>query len=338
MTNVVAPELDSDVVLDVRNLEVRFRSSGSPVRAVNGASFSVGLGKTLGIVGESGSGKTASVLSCLRLTPKMGGEISAGQVLFGGRDLLQVGDQEIREIRGNRIALVMQDPMASLNPVLTVRRQITEPLRLHKGMKRDEASDRAIELLGVVGIPDPEQCLKSYPHQLSGGMRQRVMIAMALSCEPDVLIADEPTTALDVTIQAQIVSLVRRLQARYGMAIVWISHDMGVIARLADQIAVMYAGYIVEKGPARQIFRESAHPYTIGLLASVPRLDVDRRARLDAIKGLPPDTALPPSGCPFYDRCVFHVDKCRRENPPLAHVRPAQQAACWIDVKTGELR
>jgi oligopeptide transport system ATP-binding protein len=324
-----------EILLDVRGLHVRFRTQGADVWAVNGADFSVARGETLGIVGESGSGKTISALSCLRLVASRGGEIVGGQIEFEGRDLLQLSDTDIRAVRGRRIALIPQDPMASLNPVLTIGRQIAEGLELHKSLGHRAARQRAMEMLTVVGIPDAPRCAASYPHQLSGGMRQRVMIAMALSCEPELLIADEPTTALDVTIQAQIIGLVQRLQAQFGMAVIWISHDLGIMARIADRIIVMYAGQVMEDAPKGLLFRSPSHPYTIGLLASVPRVDARRMRQLDTISGQPPDMSQLAAGCPFYDRCTFRIEKCRLERPPLFRVEPTHRAACWVEVDTG---
>ncbi len=316
-------------LLDVRNLKTEFRTQDGVVHAVNGVSFTLEEGETLGLVGESGCGKSVSMLSVMRLIPIPPGKIADGTVLFLGQDLLKLNAEEMRQIRGNKIAMVFQDPMTSLNPVLTIGQQIMEALELHLGMSKDQARKRAAELLKMVGIPEAESRLDDYPHQFSGGMRQRVMIAMALSCSPQLLIADEPTTALDVTIQAQIVDIVKRLKRELGMAIIWITHDLGVIAGLADRINVMYAGYIVETSNTREIFANPSHPYTLGLLGSIPRLDAARKDKLTPIEGLPPDLIALPQGCPFYDRCRFRTEKCLAENPPLLSVGVRHWSACW---------
>jgi oligopeptide transport system ATP-binding protein len=316
-------------LLEVKDLKTEFHTQDGIVHAVNGVSFAVDEGETLGLVGESGCGKSVSVLSVMRLIPQPPGKISGGQVLFQGRDLLQVDDEEIRSVRGNKIAMVFQDPMTSLNPVLTIGTQIGEALELHLGMTRDQARKRSCELLKMVGIPEAEGRIDDYPHQFSGGMRQRVMIAMALSCSPQLLIADEPTTALDVTIQAQIVDIVKRLKRELGMAIIWITHDLGVIAGLADRINVMYAGFVIETAATKEIFANPSHPYTLGLLGSIPRLDETRKAKLTPIEGLPPDLIQMPSGCPFYDRCRFRTQKCLEENPALLSVGTRHWSACW---------
>ncbi len=316
-------------LLDVKDLRTEFHTQDGIVHAVNGVTFSVDEGETLGLVGESGCGKSVSVLSIMRLIPQPPGKIPSGQVIFQGRDLLQVDDEEIRSVRGNKIAMVFQDPMTSLNPVLTIGTQIGESLELHLGMTKEQARKRSIELLETVGIPEAEGRIEDYPHQFSGGMRQRVMIAMALSCAPQLLIADEPTTALDVTIQAQIIDIVKRLKRELGMAIIWITHDLGVIAGLADRINVMYAGFIIESAGVKEIFANPLHPYTLGLLASIPRLDEVRKAKLTPIEGLPPDLVSLPKGCPFYDRCRFRTDKCLNENPLLETVAVRHHVACW---------
>jgi len=316
-------------LLEVKDLRTEFHTQDGVVHAVNGVSFTVDEGETLGMVGESGCGKSQTVLSVMRLIPVPPGKIAGGQVLFQGRDLLQVDDEEIRSVRGNKIAMVFQDPMTSLNPVLTIGTQIGESLELHLGMTKEQARHRSVELLKMVGISEADTRLEDYPHQFSGGMRQRVMIAMALSCSPQLLIADEPTTALDVTIQAQIVDIVKRLKRELGMAIIWITHDLGIIAGLADRINVMYAGYIIETAPARDIFASPSHPYTLGLLASIPRLDETRKEKLSPIEGLPPDLIQMPTGCPFYDRCGFRSQKCLEENPPLISVGMRHWSACW---------
>jgi oligopeptide transport system ATP-binding protein len=316
-------------LLEVKDLETRFYTQDGVVKAVNGISYELDEGQTLGIVGESGCGKSVSVLSMMRLIPTPPGKITAGQVLFEGRDLLQMDTEEIRHIRGNRIAMIFQDPMTSLNPVLTIGKQVSEALEVHLGMDKNQSRDRSIELLEMVGIPQADQRIKDYPHQFSGGMRQRVMIAMALSCNPQILIADEPTTALDVTIQAQIVELVKRLRDEIGMAVIWITHDLGVVAGLVDRVNVMYAGFIVETGPVREIYAHPRHPYTIGLLGSLPRLDSQMREKLQSIEGLPPDLVSSPPGCPFAPRCDYVTDRCLHENPPLEPVGLDHKAACW---------
>src|SRR5512146_1922559 len=316
-------------LLQVENLHTQFRTHDGWVRAVNGVSFAVEEGETLGLVGESGCGKSVSVLSVMRLIPQPPGKIPSGQVLFQGRDLLKVDDEEIRSVRGNKIAMVFQDPMTSLNPVLTINTQISEALELHLGMTKEQARKRSIELLKMVGIPEAEGRIDDYPHQFSGGMRQRVMIAMALSCSPQLLIADEPTTALDVTIQAQIIDIVKRLKRELGMAVIWITHDLGVIAGLADRINVMYAGFVIETAPVKELFGNPLHPYTLGLSGSIPRLDAARKSKLTPIEGLPPDLIQMPKGCPFYPRCKFRTEKCLAENPPLETVALRHATACW---------
>jgi oligopeptide transport system ATP-binding protein len=302
------------------------------VQAVNGVSFDLDQGETLGIVGESGCGKSVTVMSIMRLIPQPPGKIVGGEVIFDGEALLGMSDDEIRKVRGNRIAMIFQDPMTSLNPVLTIGRQIGEALELHMGMSREEARQRSAELLSLVGIPGAEARLDDYPHQFSGGMRQRAMIAMGLACNPQLLIADEPTTALDVTIQAQIVELVKRLRDEIGMAVIWITHDLGVVAGLADRMIVMYAGNIVEAAPVKAIYGDPRHPYTIGLLGSLPRLDEIREEKLSSIEGLPPDLIALPEGCPFEARCVYAQEKCRLERPQLEPVAPRHRIACWVDV------
>jgi len=316
-------------LLEVRGLETRFYTQEGVVKAVNGIDYSLGEGETLGIVGESGCGKSVSVLSMMRLIPSPPGKITGGEVVFDGRDLLKMDMEEMRHIRGNRIAMVFQDPMTSLNPVLTIGRQVSESLELHMGMDKNQAMKRSVELLEMVGIPQADQRVRDYPHQFSGGMRQRVMIAMALSCNPQVLIADEPTTALDVTIQAQIVELVKRLRDEIGMAVIWITHDLGVVAGLVDRVNVMYAGYIVERGSVKDIYARPRHPYTIGLLGSLPRLDDASHGKLQSIEGLPPDLVSPPPGCPFAPRCDYVTDRCLTENPMLESVGLDHTAACW---------
>ncbi len=323
-------------LLEVKGLTTRFFTQDGVVQAVNSISYTVDEGETVGIVGESGCGKSVGVMSVIRLIPSPPGKITDGEVLFEGRDLLKVSDQEIRDIRGNKIAMIFQDPMTSLNPVLTVGRQITEALELHLGMDKKQALDRAIELLEMVGIPSAAERVGNYPHQFSGGMRQRVMIAMGLSCNPQLLIADEPTTALDVTIQAQIIDLVKRLRDEIGMAIIWITHDLGVVAGLADRVIVMYAGRIVEEAPVKELYGNPRHPYTLGLLGSLPRLDEIRPEKLESIDGLPPDLIDYPKGCPFYVRCHYRIDKCLEAPPPIEPVGIGHYAACFVDVTTAQ--
>ncbi len=323
--------------MEVRNLTTRFNTEEGVVHAVNDISYTLHEGETLGVVGESGCGKTVHALSIMNLIPKPPGEVE-GEVIFRGRDLFKLSKNEQRLVRGAEIAMVFQDPMTSLNPVLTIGRQITEALKLHLGMDNAQARERAAELLSMVGIPSASERLDDYPHQFSGGMRQRVMIAMGLSCNPQLLIADEPTTALDVTIQAQILDLVRRLRDKIGMAMIWISHDLGVVAGLADTVQVMYAGHIVERGSAKDVYRDSRHPYTVGLLGSLPRLD-QKRERLFSIKGSPPDMRFLPEGCPFAARCPWVREQCLAENPTLRPVPDAPEdhkIACWVNIRQEE--
>jgi len=307
-------------LLTVEDLHTEFRTGAGIVRAVDGISYAVEQGETVAIVGESGSGKSVGALSILRLIPDPPGRITRGAVRFLGRDLMQLSDEQMREVRGGDIGMVFQEPMTSLNPVLTIGRQITETLEQHRRADRAAAHRRAVELLGLVGIADPLRRLKQYPHQLSGGMRQRVMIAIALACDPKLIIADEPTTALDVTIQAQILELMNGLTRRLNVALVIITHNLGVVARYAKRVNVMYAGRIVESGPAGAIYHDPRHPYTIALLRSVPRLDRPRRARLDPVDGQPPDLTRLDQGCAFRARCRFAVDACAQTRPPLAPV------------------
>jgi oligopeptide transport system ATP-binding protein len=320
-------------LLEVNGLKTQFFTQDGVVKAVNGISFVVDEGETLGIVGESGCGKSVSVLSVMRLIPQPPGRIVDGSVLFNGENLLDLDDNAIRKVRGNQIAMIFQDPMTSLNPVLTIGRQISEALELHLNMKREDARKRSAELLELVGIPQADARLDDYPHQFSGGMRQRAMIAMGLACDPMLLIADEPTTALDVTIQAQIVDLVKRLRDEMGMAIIWITHDLGVVAGLADRMMVMYAGFVVEEADVKAVYADPRHPYTIGLLGSLPRLDELREDKLTSIEGLPPDLIDLPPGCPFQARCVYAIEKCKTERPVLEPVGPRHRIACWVDVR-----
>jgi oligopeptide transport system ATP-binding protein len=319
-------------LLEVKGLKTRFFTQDGVVQAVNGISYSLSEGATLGIVGESGCGKSVGVLSIMRLIPDPPGKIVGGEVLFEGRDLLKMSADEIRRIRGNKIAMIFQDPMTSLNPVLTIGRQVSESLELHLGMDKQQARQRTVELLELVGIPEAADRVGDYPHQFSGGMRQRVMIAMGLSCNPQIIIADEPTTALDVTIQAQIIELVKRLRDEIGMAVIWITHDLGVVAGIAEKVIVIY---IVESAPVTDLYGDPRHPYTIGLLGSLPRLDAKTHEKLVSIEGLPPDLVALPPGCPFAPRCDYVIDKCREENPPLEPVGPNHIIACWVDVMGG---
>ncbi|WP_433170336.1 ABC transporter ATP-binding protein [Actinoallomurus sp. CA-150999] len=317
-------------VLEINDLHAEFRLDTGTVRAVNGVSLSVDEGQTLAIVGESGSGKTATALSVLRLHPTPPCVYTGGAIIAGGRDLLKLPEREMRRVRGNEIAMIFQDPMTSLNPVKTIGAQIAESLRRHQSLSRGEARERAVAALREVGIPNPEDRAGQYPHQFSGGMRQRAMIAMALACRPRLLIADEPTTALDVTVQAQIMELMADLQDRFGMAILLITHDLGVVAQAADQVLVMYAGRPVESAGVDDLFERSLMPYTRALLASMPRPDVPGGADLDPVPGTPPNLLDPPSGCAFHPRCAFAVPQCTRQTPPLEEKAPGHDAACIL--------
>jgi oligopeptide transport system ATP-binding protein len=319
-------------LLEVRDLQTQFHTQDGVVKAVDGVSFHVNRGETLGIVGESGCGKSVTSLSIMRLIPNPPGKIAGGQILFDGEDLLQISEEQMRHIRGNRIAMIFQDPMTSLNPVLTVGRQITESLELHMKLNKREAQHRAAELLDMVGIPSAGKRLDNYPHQFSGGMRQRVMIAMALSCNPELLIADEPTTALDVTIQAQILELINQLREELQAAVIMITHDLGVVAGMTDRVTVMYAGKVVEEGSTKEIFANPRMPYTIGLLRSIPRLDEEERRKLTPIRGLPPNLIDLPAICPFSPRCDYVQDACLAQTPPLRTVGPDHRAACLFDI------
>jgi oligopeptide/dipeptide ABC transporter ATP-binding protein len=317
-------------LLDVRDLHTQFLTRGGMVRAVDGVSWDVREGETVALVGESGCGKSVSALSIMRLVSEPAGRIAGGQILFKGRDLLAISEEEMRRVRGREIAMIFQEPMTSLNPVLTIGRQLTEGLETHLRMSPAQARARAVELLGMVGVPDPGRRLAQYPHQFSGGMRQRMMIAMALACQPALILADEPTTALDVTIQAQILELMKDLSREFGVAMLMITHNLGVVARYADRVNVMYAGSIVERGTARELYGHPHHPYTLGLLHSVPRLDEPRRARLDPIEGQPPDLTRLPRGCAFAPRCAFRVEPCATERPPLRSLGDGDRvSACW---------
>ena len=322
-------------LLSVEDLHVRFETRRGTVHAVNGISFDIAPGETLGIVGESGCGKSVTSLAVLGLLAR-NGRVAAGKADFDGRDLLRQNDRALRSVRGKEIAMIFQDPMTSLNPVLTIGRQIREALETHFSMGRKEAQRTAAEALDRVGIPSADVRIKDYPHQFSGGMRQRAMIAMALACKPRLLIADEPTTALDVTIQAQILDLLRALVAEENAALILITHDLGVVAGMCERVNVMYAGMFMETGSAEQLFATPRHPYTLGLLQSVPRLDAARRARLQPIEGSPPNMLQPPAACPFQPRCRFEVDLSRREVPKLLEIAPGHQVACFNPVPVDE--
>ena len=317
-------------LLEVRGLRTSFATAAGLVRAVDGVSWDVHPGETVALVGESGCGKSVSALSVMRLIDPPAGRIEDGAILYKGQDLLSLSEQEMRQVRGREIGMVFQEPMTSLNPVVTIGRQLTEGLELHVKMDSAAARTRAIELLGMVGIPDGERRLSQYPHQFSGGMRQRMMIAMALACRPSLILADEPTTALDVTIQAQILELLRDLSRRFGVAMLIITHNLGVVARYADRVNVMYAGRIIERAAAAALYARPRHPYTLGLLRSVPRLDQPTRERLLPIEGQPPDLTRLPPGCAFAPRCAFRVARCDAEAPSLNEVDGAEHlAACW---------
>ncbi|MEW6188100.1 MAG: ABC transporter ATP-binding protein [Thermodesulfobacteriota bacterium] len=320
------------VLLQVKNLQTHFFTREGVVKAVDGISYDIHQGETIGIVGESGCGKSVGALSLLRLIPNPPGRIVGGELIFAGRDLLKLKEEEVRRLRGNEIAMVFQEPMTSLNPVLTIGRQLTEPLELHQNMDRETALGRCLQLLDLVQIPAGKTRVTHYPHQFSGGMRQRVMIAMALACNPKLLIADEPTTAIDVTIQAQLLALMKKLTRDSGTALIVITHNLGIVARYADRVHVMYAGRIVESGTAREIYGGPKHPYTIGLLKSVPRLDRSKKEKLLPIEGAPPDLSDLPPGCAFYPRCFCPVRRCRLEMPPLTAITENHKAACWVNV------
>jgi oligopeptide transport system ATP-binding protein len=322
-------------LLTVRNLQTRFHTPEGTVYAVNGISFDLQEGETLAIVGESGCGKSVSMLSILGLIPQPPGDIYGGTATYAGMDLLRLPDSDLEHIRGKEISMIFQEPMTALNPVLTIGRQITESLLTHTPMSRREAQERAVTLLDWVGIPDAARRLGDYPHEFSGGQRQRVMIAMALACDPVLLIADEPTTALDVTIQAQITELMARLRERLGMAIIWITHDLGVVASMAQRVIVMYAGFIVEEAPVDVLYGDPRHPYTRALLGALPRVDRTRRQRLKSIPGAPPNLLVKPEGCPFGRRCEYVRERCWTANPELTSVASDHRIACWVDVTTG---
>jgi oligopeptide/dipeptide ABC transporter ATP-binding protein len=316
-------------LLEVDNLKTTFLTAAGVVRAVDGVSWDIEAGETVALVGESGCGKSVSALSVMRLVAPPAGRIESGAIRYKGRDLLALSEEEMRHVRGREIAMIFQEPMTSLNPVLTIARQLTEGLEIHMRKSPAEARKRAAELLAMVGIPDPERRLDQYPHHFSGGMRQRMMIAMALACGPSLILADEPTTALDVTIQAQILELMRGLSRQLGVAMLIITHNLGVVARYADRVNVMYAGRIIERASARELYANPRHPYTLGLLRSVPRLDEPLRERLMPIEGQPPDLTRLPAGCAFTPRCAFRVGMCDEHAPDLRDVRPGHAAACW---------
>jgi len=322
-------EADEEPLLSVRDLETYFYTDEGVVHAVDGVSFDVRPGESVGIVGESGSGKSVSQISILKLIPSPPGEIVEGEIWFDGENLLEKSENEIREFRGNRISMIWQDPMSSLNPFLTIETQLTEGLMVHRDVDEEEARELAIEMLEKVGIPGARERIDEHPHQFSGGMRQRVMIAMALLCRPDLLIADEPTTALDVTIQAQILDLIKDLKRDFDTSVVVITHDLGVVAGLADRIVVMYGGRVMEEAPAGDLFEHPAHPYTVGLLKSVPRIDRGREKKLIPIEGNPPDATEQTPGCPFAERCRWEIDKCTEEFPPAVEVGADRRAHCW---------
>ncbi|MGI9049287.1 MAG: ABC transporter ATP-binding protein [Rubrobacteraceae bacterium] len=320
-------------MLEVNNLKTHFKTQDGVVKAVDGVSFSLERGETLGIVGESGSGKSVTALSLMQLNPKPPVEYPEGEILFEGQNLLEVSESRMQKIRGNDIAMIFQDPMTSLNPVFTIGNQIMEAIRIHQQVSKGEAKEQTVKVLRDVGIPRPEERASDYPHQFSGGMRQRAMIAMSLSCNPKVLIADEPTTALDVTIQAQILELMVNLQEEYGTAIIMITHDLGVVAKIADNVLVMYAGRAVEQGPTDPIFYDPLMPYTWSLLRSLPRLDTAGETRLLPIKGQPPSLIFLPEGCNFSPRCPFVKDKCHEVDPVLENKRPGHSAACILSIE-----
>ncbi|MBA7600293.1 Oligopeptide transport ATP-binding protein OppD [subsurface metagenome] len=327
--------VDEEKVLEVKDLRTYFYTEDGEVRAVDGLRYDVKKGESVGLVGESACGKSVSALSIMRLIPYPPGIIVGGEVIFKGQDLLKISEGEMRHIRGNRIAMIFQEPMTSLNPVLTIRRQLSEALELHRGMDKKTAAGEAVKLLQLVGLPDAESRVGDYPHQFSGGMQQRIMIAMALSCNPELLIADEPTTSVDVTVQAQLLELIDNLRAQFGTSVIIITHNLGVVARYADRVNVMYAGRLAETAPTDILYGEPKHPYTIGLLASVPRLDLARKRKLRVIDGLPPNLARVPKGCAFCPRCYFAIDRCREEKPELEEVGEGHYSACF---RSGEVQ
>jgi len=322
----------AEKILEIKDLRTYFYTNVGEVRAVDGLSYHVNKGEAVGLVGESACGKSVSALSVLRLIPYPPGIIVGGEVIFKGQDLLQASEEEMRHIRGNRIAMIFQEPSTSLNPVLTVKRQISETLELHRGIDKEESAKEAVKLLELVGLPDADKRVEDYPYQFSGGMQQRIMIAMALSCDPELLIADEPTTSVDVTVQAQLLEIMSELRSKLGMALIIITHNLGVVARYVDRVNIMYAGQLMETGPTETIYGEPRHPYTIGLLASVPRLDLPRKRKLSVIDGLPPNLARLPKGCPFSPRCQYAIAKCSEVKPELEKVGENHYRACFVDV------
>ncbi len=326
--------VEEEKVLEVKNLRTYFYTEDGEVRAVDGLSYDVKKGECVGLVGESACGKSVSAFSIMRLIPYPPGVIVGGEIIFKGQDLLKVSEAEMRHIRGSRVAMIFQEPMTSLNPVLNISLQISESLELHRGMNRKTAAEEAVKLLQLVGLPDAEQRVSDYPHQFSGGMQQRIMIAMALSCNPELLIADEPTTSVDVTVQAQLLDLLDNLRSQFGTAVMIITHNMGVVARYADRVNVMYAGRLVETAPTDILYGEPKHPYTKGLLASVPRLDLARKRKLSVVDGLPPNLARLPKGCAFCPRCYLAIDRCREEKPELEKVEEEHYSACF---RSGEV-
>ena len=327
--------VDKEKVLEVKDLRTYFYTEDGEVRAVDGLSYDVKKGESVGLVGESACGKSVSALSIMRLIPNPPGIIVGGEIIFKGQDLLKLSEAEMRHIRGNRIAMIFQEPMTSLNPVLTISRQLSESLELHRDMDKKTAAEEAVKLLQLVGMPDAESRVRDYPHQFSGGMQQRIMIAMALSCNPELLIADEPTTSVDVTVQAQLLELIDNLRAQFGTSVIIITHNLGVVARYTDRVNVMYAGHLVETAPIDVLYREPKHPYTLGLLASVPRLDLARKRELSVVEGLPPNLARLPKGCAFCPRCYLAIDRCREEKPELEEVGEDRYSACF---RSGEVQ
>lgn len=329
---------NSSPILQIKGLTVHFHTPDGVVHAVNGVDIDLLEGETLGIVGESGCGKSVTMLSTLRLIPDPPGKIEKGEVWFNDKDIMTISDREMRDIRGRQISMIFQDPIASLNPVHKIGNQVAEPLIRHMKMDSKTALNKAIDLLTLVGIANAQERINSYPHQFSGGMRQRVMIALALACNPKILIADEPTTALDVTIQAQIVDLVKELRDKFGMSIIWITHDLGIVASLAHRVIVMYAGFVIEDVLTRELYKNPAHPYTIGLLASLPQLERrNSKEKLATIPGSPPTLWKKPINCPFLPRCQFALPICQ-ENPPLQEISPGHRVACWVNTEDGGLR
>ncbi len=322
--------MNGEPILKVRDLRTYFNTDEGVVKAVDGVSFDLHKGETLGIVGESGSGKSVTNLSVMQLIPMPPGKIMGGEAILDGEDLLKKSEKEMRTIRGKRISMIFQDPMTSLNPFLRISTQIVETIQLHEGLEKKQARAKAIDMLKTVGIPTPERKIDNYPHQFSGGMRQRVMIAIALSCNPEIIIADEPTSALDVTIQAQILELLKKLADDFGTSVIMITHDLGVVAGMCDNVAVMYAGRVVERGPVEEIFARPQHPYTKGLIKSVPRLDTAGQGRLFSIEGQPPNVIDLPDCCPFHPRCEFAMDICRTKYPPYEQLGESRDVSCWL--------